>query len=127
MGDDEDRLDPDNVDETRLPNNLPSVTEPTAVERLRTTLSELDGMHNSMFVPLEAYDIGDVPYPPNPRAKDLADADFACDDGYTSGYELGHDEESGMHTLFDGPHVTLTDAYVCADSGSFINDLSDWA
>ncbi|AGF91253.1 hypothetical protein HAPG_00067 [Halorubrum phage GNf2] len=125
MGDDE--LDPDNVDEERIRNHLPARTDDTAVERLRRTLDELDGISNECFIPIEAYDIGDVPFPPNPRAEDLADADLNCDNGYPSGYQLGHDEEAGQHTLFDGPHVTLTDAYVCVNSGAFIDDVTDWA
>jgi len=107
--------------------NLPAVTDDTAVERLRRSLNNLDGLSNEVFIPLEAYDVGDVPVPANPRAKHLADADMNCDNGYPEGYQLGHDEEAGIHTLYDGPAIQMTNAYMTADSGSFIEDVTDWA
>lgn len=110
-----------------LPRLHESETGP--VHRLRRELALLDGpmSPSNALVPLEAHDVGDVPIDANPRARDLADADMDCDNGYVEygGCVVEYDDESGRYIMSDPPNAG--EMYMHADGGSFIGDISEWA
>jgi hypothetical protein len=134
---DEESLDADNVEETRIKDNLPTLHEneraDTAVERMRDTLNALDGSPmavSNALVPLEAHDVGDVSIDPNPRSAALADSDIDCDNGYVEygGCVVETDEKSGRVIMSDPPNWALAgETHMSADEGTFIEDITEWA
>lgn len=133
----EDSLDPENVNETRMTDNLPRLHEneenDTAVERMRSILNDLDGSPmavSNALVPLEANDVGDVPIDANPRGRVLADSDMDCDNGHPEygGCVVETDERSGRIIMSDPPNWALAgDTYMSVDEGTFIEDITEWA
>jgi hypothetical protein len=111
--------------------NLPvRASDRSSVERLLARLRRLDGPLSGSHatVPKEAVDIGEVPYPPNPKSGDLADADMDCDNGYPEGYELAVEREAGKVVFSDPPMSILAgDTHIVAEEGDVIEDVTTWA
>jgi hypothetical protein len=118
---DDDELDPENVREERVTEDLPAPTDDSALERMEATLRDLDGVMalSNATVPLEATDVGDVPIDPNPDASAL---------GYTKGYELTVETEGGQTIFSDPPNAVLAgECYVSAAPEDVIDDVTKWA
>lgn len=120
-----DELDPDNVTEDRVENDLPRLHESerdgSFVEKLKYTLGELDGPMalSQATVPKQAEDIGDTDERANPRAGDL---------GYPEGYELAVEHDGGRVVFSDPPNWALAgESHMHADEADVISDVTEWA
>lgn len=128
---DDDSLDDENVSEERFENHLPTLheSEEGAVYRLRSTLNKLDGAMSvsNALIPMEAYDVGDVPIDANPSPRDLADADIEADTGQPVAH-CSVERTDGRVIMGDGPNAVLSgEAHINAAESDVIDDVTNWA
>jgi hypothetical protein len=98
-----------------------------AIQKMRERLVQLDGFMSANNVGTTVEDVGDDPIDVIPQAKDLADADMDCDNGYVAGTYCTMKTNGGQMKLFDAPCDALAgERVVVADRGSYVEDVAAW-